>query len=76
MFINEDFLEFFSSMMELEKQQSDLLKQISHEVDDQVIKEMLLRISMDEQRHVDFVQRIMELVGGIAEPDLSIGRNV
>jgi rubrerythrin len=73
MFINDDFLEFFGSMMELEKQQRDLLKQISEEIDDQDIKDSLMRISMDEQRHVDFVQRIMELVAGVADPDSSIG---
>ncbi|NTV05257.1 MAG: hypothetical protein HGA59_01940 [Chlorobiaceae bacterium] len=76
MFINDDFLEFFGSMMELEKQQRDLLKQISAEVVDQDIKDLLMRISMDEQRHVDLVQRIMELVAGVAEPDSSIGTKI
>ena len=72
MFINEDLMEFFSSMMELEKQQRDFLKKLSDDVDDPVIKDKLFRISMDEQRHMDYIRRIMDLVSGKCEPDAGI----
>lgn len=72
MFINDDIMDFFSSMMELEKQQRDFLKKLSDDVDDPVIKDKLFRISMDEQRHMDYVRRIMDLVSETCPPDPGI----
>jgi rubrerythrin len=76
MFIDEDLLDFFSSMRDLEKQQRDFLRDLSESVDDPQLKERLLRISMDEQRHMDYVQRIIDLVREAAQPDRDVVRQV
>ncbi len=64
MFINKDLLEFFGSMMEIKKQKRDIFNSLAADVDDSEIKQTLLRIGMDEQRHVDHLQRSIDLVNG------------
>ena len=65
MFINKDLLEFFGSMMEIKKQKRDIFNSLAADVDDSDIKETLLRIGMDEQRHVDHLQQSIDLVNGV-----------
>ncbi len=65
MFINNDLLEFFGSMMEIKKQKRDIFYTLASDVDDSEIKKTLLRISMDEQRHVDQLQHSIDLVNGV-----------
>lgn len=69
MFIKKDLLEFFDSMMELEKQQRDFFKALSTDVDDSRIKSVLIRLADDEQRHAGQVQRIIDLVNSVADLD-------
>ncbi len=69
MFIKKDLLEFFDSMMELEKQQRDFFRTLSIAVDDSVIKNALIRLADDEQRHAGQVQRIIDLVNSVADMD-------
>ncbi|MFZ4524502.1 MAG: NotI family restriction endonuclease [Chlorobium sp.] len=65
MFINKDLLEFFGSMMEIKKQKRDIFNSLAADVDDAEIKTTLLRIGMDEQRHVDHLQKSIDLVNGV-----------
>ncbi|MEI7934288.1 MAG: NotI family restriction endonuclease [Chlorobiaceae bacterium] len=65
MFINKDLLEFFGSMMEIKKQKRDIFNSLAADVDDSDIKKTLLRIGMDEQRHVDHLQQSIDLVNGV-----------
>ena len=65
MFINKDLLEFFGSMMEIKKQKRDIFNSLAADVDDLDIKKTLLRIGMDEQRHVDHLQQSIDLVNGV-----------
>ncbi len=68
MFINKDLLEFFGSMMEIKKQKRDIFNSLAADVDDSDIKKTLLRIGMDEQRHVDQLQQSIDLVNGVESP--------
>ncbi len=65
MFINKDLLEFFGSMMEIKKQKRDIFNSLAADVEDLDIKDTLLRIGMDEQRHVDQIQQSIDLVNGV-----------
>ncbi|MEI6651729.1 MAG: NotI family restriction endonuclease [Chlorobiaceae bacterium] len=52
-------------MMEIKKQKRDIFNSLAADVDDSDIKETLLRIGMDEQRHVDHLQQSIDLVNGV-----------
>jgi len=69
MFIKKDLLEFFDAMMELEKKQRDFFRTLSTDVDDSKIKNALIRLANDEQRHMAQVQRIVELVNSVSSAD-------
>jgi rubrerythrin len=64
MFTNEDLLHFFDCMMEPEKHKRDFFNNLSDEVDDPSVKGVLENIAMDEQRQIQLIQRIMDLVNG------------
>ncbi len=64
MFINEDLLEFFYCIMEPEKNIRDFFNNLSAEVDDPHVKEVLQQIAMDEERQIHLIQRIIDLVNG------------
>ncbi len=72
MFINKDLLEFFGSMMEIKKQKRDIFNSLAADVDDSDVKKTLLRIGMDEQRHVDHLQQSIDLVNGVEYPGSTI----
>lgn len=62
MYTNEDLRGFFDSLGRYEKLQRDVVRTIAENVDDQTVKQTLLRISSDEQRHMDIVQQMIDLV--------------
>jgi len=64
MFINKDLLDFFASMAEIKKQKRDVFNTLAADVDDPDIRERLLQISRNEQKHVDQLLQSMELVNG------------
>ena len=76
MFINEDLLNFFDCIMEPEKHKRDFLINLSAEVDDLQVKEVLQNIAMDEQRQIDLIQRIIDLVNGAQWRSKKKGKNV
>jgi len=69
MFIKKDLLEFFDSMMELETKQRDFFRILSTDVDDAKIKNALIRLADDEQRHAGQVQRIIDIVNSVTDLD-------
>ncbi|WP_040433841.1 hypothetical protein [Chlorobium ferrooxidans] len=62
MYTNEDLRGFFDSLGRYEKLQRDVVRTIAENVEDQTVKQTLLRISSDEQRHMDIVQQMLDLV--------------
>lgn len=62
MYTNEDLRGFFDSLGRYEKLQRDVIRTIAENVEDQTVKQTLLRISSDEQRHMDIVQQMIDLV--------------
>ncbi|NHQ60760.1 hypothetical protein G9409_09230 [Chlorobium sp. BLA1] len=62
MYTNEDLRGFFDSLGRYEKLQRDVVRTIAENVEDQTVKQTLLRISSDEQRHMDIVQQMIDLV--------------
>ncbi|MEI8186236.1 MAG: hypothetical protein WCG19_06045 [Chlorobiaceae bacterium] len=65
MFIKEDLLGFFESMMELEVKQRDTFMGLAADIDDPDIKNILKRIGNDEQSHMGLVQRIIDLLNSV-----------
>jgi hypothetical protein len=64
MFINKDLLDFFASMAEIKKQKRDVFNTLAADVEDPDIRERLLQISRNEQKHVEQLMQSMELVNG------------
>ena len=62
MYTNEDLLSFFDSLMGLEKNQCYVANALADEVDEPTVKDTLLRIGHDEQRHMEIVQKMLDLV--------------
>ncbi|GEM_PF-71735 len=64
MFINKDLLGFFDSMIEIKMQKRDVFTALAVDVDDPEMKKSLLRISANEQHHIDQLQKSVDLVNG------------
>lgn len=64
MYINEDLLTFFGSMMEPEERIRNFYSNLAGEVDDPAIKEVLQGMALDEQSQINLIKRIIDIVNG------------
>ncbi len=76
MYINDDLLTFFGSMMEPEVRIRDFYSNLAAEVDDLGIKELLLGMALDEQSQINLINRITDIVNGARFRGDSSKRNV
>lgn len=61
MFTKEAYSAYFQQILELEEQMVRESKELADMVDDPEIKQFMLRIMMDETRHVGYVKELMRL---------------
>ncbi|ACF46267.1 MAG: hypothetical protein OQK66_03130 [Prosthecochloris sp.] len=61
MFTKEAYSAYFQQILELEEQMVRESQELADMVDDPEIKQFMLRIMMDETRHVGYVKELMRL---------------
>jgi len=76
MYINDDLLAFFASMMEPEERMRDFYNSLAAEVDDSGIKESLQGMALAEQSQINLIKRIIDIVNGARFRGDSSTRNV
>ncbi len=64
MFINEAYRDYFREILELEKRMVEESRELAEAVDDPEVKQFMLRIMMDEIRHVSYVEELIRLTEG------------
>ncbi|ARM30849.1 ferritin-like domain-containing protein [Prosthecochloris sp. HL-130-GSB] len=62
MFTKEAYKEYFLQILELEEEMVREARELADRVDDPEIRQVMLRIMMDEQRHVGYVHELIELI--------------
>jgi len=63
MFTKEAYRKYFQEILELERRMVDESRQLADQVDDPEIRQFMLRIMMDEMRHVSYVEELIRLTG-------------
>ncbi len=61
MFTKEAYTAYFRQILELEERMARESQELADMVDDPEIKQFMLRIMMDEKRHVGYVKELMRL---------------
>ncbi len=61
MFTKEAYSAYFQQILELEEQMVRESQELADMVDDPEIRQFMLRIMMDEKRHVGYVKELMRL---------------
>ncbi|MBF0587280.1 hypothetical protein INT08_09995 [Prosthecochloris sp. N3] len=62
MFSKEAYKQYFLQILELEEQMVREAEELAGLVDDPEIRQVMQRVMMDEQRHVGYVQELLELI--------------
>ncbi|MEC9486931.1 MAG: hypothetical protein UMU76_05470 [Prosthecochloris sp.] len=62
MFSKEAYKQYFLQILELEEQMVREAEELAGLVDDPEIRQVMQRVMMDEQRHVRYVQELLELI--------------
>ncbi len=62
MFTKEAYKEYFLQILELEEEMVREARELADRVDDPEIRQVMLRIMKDEQRHVGYVHELIELI--------------
>lgn len=63
MFTKDAYRKYFQEILELERRMVDESRQLADQVDDPEIRQFMLRIMMDEMRHVSYVEELIRLTG-------------